>query len=217
MYLNKILQLLEILKLEIVILYLLNISGRYHKQKNYNTNPNTFLERYHIAYFWLNHGSNSVLDVTTINFNVNPPRSLSSPQFKPRATHPAVSCGKGQTCASHCSYFHWVTNKRFSVVKPLKQHLSSCHCNLSTSVSKSNPSIIDGVDVSFSLGNSTLLSVNSTLVGCFNTWRSWFTSAAVVVAAVSILHITHYAKKRGKLIVTGFLGKTLNTSWTEEY
>lgn len=62
----------------------------------------------------------------------------------------------------------------------------------STSVSKSNPSIIDGVDVSFSLGNRTLLNVNSTLVGCFKIWRSWLTSVeVVVVAAVSILHITH--------------------------
>lgn len=65
----------------------------------------------------------------------------------------------------------------------------------STSVSKSNPSIIDGVDVSFSLGNNTFLNVNSTLVGCFKIWRSWLISVTAVVVvvvavAISILHIT---------------------------
>jgi len=72
----------------------------------------------------------------------------------------------------------------------------------STSVSKSNPSIIDGVDVSFSLGNSTLLSVNNTLVGCCNIGREWWTSVAVVVAAVSILHITHYTTEICEFFVT---------------
>lgn len=64
----------------------------------------------------------------------------------------------------------------------------------STSVSKSSPSIMDGVDVSFSLGSNTLLNVNSTLVGCFRMWRSWFTSVAAFVA-VSILHITRASER----------------------
>lgn len=58
----------------------------------------------------------------------------------------------------------------------------------STSVSKSNPSVIDGVDVSFSFGNSTLLSVNSTLVGRFGARRP--SSTSVAVAAISFLHIS---------------------------
>lgn len=87
----------------------------------------------------------------------------------------------------------------------------------STSVSKSKPSIIDGVDVSFSLGNSTLLSVNSTLVGCFKIWRSWSVTVAVVVvddAAVSILHITRAHTKLTANVFRLMVRVTRRRLWT---